>query len=205
LSEISPLKIYQILKLEKARLMKPRLFYCNSRSAAGLDQYLDCPDLSQAETKFTDKSEDGDQDDLRKHTRRWVLEKLSSILPTSPRVSSVDMDEAPPARPGSPSMGRKEGRNSVNDRVTLSARAKELAAQDTMMGRKPKEEARAKIVSDMTANFFNTRLQKKEKANSEVIADNVGEAIDLAPVSEEPMTLNEPMEKPSSSRLSIEA
>ena len=133
------------------------------------------------------------------------LDKLSSILATSPRVSSVDMEEAPPARPGAPAMGRKEGRNSVNDRVTLSAKAKDMAAQDTMIGRRPKEEARAKIVSDMTSNFFNTRLQKKEKAASEVVAETVNEAIEFAPNREEPVLQHEAAERPSGPRLSIEA
>ncbi len=131
------------------------------------------------------------------------MEKLSSILATSPRVSSVDMEDAPPARPGAPAMGRKEGRNSVSDRVTLSDKAKDLAAQDTMIGRRPKEEARAKIVSDMTASFFNTRLQKKEKPASEVVVDTAREAVAMIPREESAQV--EPAERQMSPRLSIEA
>jgi hypothetical protein len=108
----------------------------------------------------------------------WKMEKLSSILPTSPRVQSVDLDEAPPARPGAPSLGRKEGRNSINDRVSLSPRAKEMAAQETMMGRNPKEISRAQKVEALNRRFFETRLQKPEIAPAQTaeIADRVNEA-----------------------------
>jgi hypothetical protein len=90
------------------------------------------------------------------------MDKISSILPSNPRVQSVDMDEAPPARPGAPAFGRKAGRNTVSDRVSLSQKAKDLAAQDTMMVKNPKEASRAKKVEELNRRFFETRLQKPE-------------------------------------------
>ena len=55
------------------------------------------------------------------------MEKLSSILPASPRVKSVDTSESAPARPGAPAIGRPAGRNTVKDRLSISADAKEMA------------------------------------------------------------------------------
>lgn len=86
------------------------------------------------------------------------MDKISSILSGSPRVKSVDISEAPPVRPGAPSNGRPEGRNSLKDRITLSERAKDLALQDTLAIKNPKETARAKMVDEVSKNFFNTRL-----------------------------------------------
>ena len=38
------------------------------------------------------------------------MEKLSSILPKSPRTQNVDNSKAQPARPGAPLLGRPMGR-----------------------------------------------------------------------------------------------
>ncbi len=112
------------------------------------------------------------------------MEKISSILPASPRVQSVDLDEAPPARPGAPAFGRKQGRNTVQDRITLSQKAKEMAAQDTMMVRNPKEAARAQKVEELNKRFFETRLQKPEVApagpRTEEIVQDLNEAIETS-------------------------
>lgn len=92
------------------------------------------------------------------------MEKLSSILPGSARVKSVDMRDAKPRRPGAPSFGAPEGRNTVQDRVTLSQAAATAAGEtirDKVMD-KPnytaKEFQSAKSVDDVTNNFFETRL-----------------------------------------------
>lgn len=90
------------------------------------------------------------------------MEKLSSILPSSSRITSVDIDESPPARPGSPSFGRKMGVNSVRDRVSLSPQAKEMAASQTLLGKNPKEISQAKAIGELNRRFFDTRLNPTE-------------------------------------------
>lgn len=136
------------------------------------------------------------------------MEKISSILPGNPRVHSVDLEEAPPARPGAPAFGRKPGRNTVSDRITLSAKAKEMAAQDTMMVKNPKELSRSKMVEELNRRFFETRLQKPEKEvpQSQTVVDNMTETIDEAPISlRENATPYEMPEETKATRLSIEA
>lgn len=133
------------------------------------------------------------------------MEKLSSILPSSSRVASVDLDEAPPARPGAPAFGRKVGRNTVSDRVTLSKQAKEMAAQDTLMGKNPKEVARSKMVDEVNKKFFETRLKpiEKESPRTEEIAEQVFEAPEVEMAAEEAISAYEPKVQ-KSPRLSIE-
>jgi hypothetical protein len=56
------------------------------------------------------------------------MEKISGIIPASPRTSVADTAAAQPARPGAPLMGRPMGKNSLGDRITLSKAAAELRA-----------------------------------------------------------------------------
>lgn len=108
------------------------------------------------------------------------MEKLSSILPSSPRIKSVDLDEAPVARPGSPRFGKKQGRNTIADQVTVSAQARARADEAQKVGRDPKEIARGKMVEDLSKNFFETRLIKNQP-KSEEIAEAVESNIEMEP------------------------
>jgi len=136
------------------------------------------------------------------------MDKISSILPGNPRVQSVDLDDAPPARPGAPSFGRKAGRNTINDRVTLSQKAKDMAAQETVMKKDPKEVSRTKMVEELNRRFFETRLQKPEAMapRSEEIAERVTEAAEenLGNIRETVPQYEAPQEA-QPQRLSIEA
>lgn len=87
------------------------------------------------------------------------MDKLSSILPSSPRVKSVDLKSAHPARPGAPRFGRPQGSVS-SDRMTLSSAAKDMAFQETLAARNPREEAHSQIAKDVTRKFFETRLDE---------------------------------------------
>lgn len=112
------------------------------------------------------------------------MEKISSILKSSPRVKSVDMASAAPVRPGAPTYGAPVGRNSVADRITLSERAKDLAMQDTLALRNPKEASRAKMVEEINRNFFESRLDKEEPTVSERAATSLTTAVKLSPSEE---------------------
>lgn len=116
------------------------------------------------------------------------MEKLSSILPTSPRVRSVDMDEAPPARPGAPSYGKKAGRNTVTERAATAQKTKLAVAPSTTRVLDPKEVARGKIVDDLARNFFETRLQKPvavPSASEQVIDNLEPDEVGMDPVYEQ--------------------
>ncbi len=112
------------------------------------------------------------------------MEKLSSILPSSPRIKSVDLDEAPPARPGAPKFGRKQGRNTIGDQVTMSAQARALSADSIKAAKDPKEFARGKMVEDISRNFFETRLNKSQP-KSEEITEKIESSNELDPSREQ--------------------
>ena len=85
------------------------------------------------------------------------MDKLSSILPTSPRVQNVDLSDSPPVRPGTPTFGRAVGANTIKDRMSLSQEAKDIAFKDTLAGMNPKEAKSAKIADDVSKKFFETK------------------------------------------------
>ena len=135
------------------------------------------------------------------------MEKLSSILPSTGRVTSVDLEEAPPARPGSPTFGRKVGTNTVRDRVSLSPQAKEMAAKETLLGKNPKEVSRAKAVGEINRKFFETRLKPAIESRvpvSEQVAEQQVELEESAPIKEQAVSQYEPPTQ-SQPRLSVEA
>lgn len=99
------------------------------------------------------------------------MEKLSSILPASARVKSVDLSEAKPRRPGAPSFGTPVGTTAAKDRVTLTS-AEDAAKEAPTY--KNKDARGAKIANDIATKFFETRLLKEElgtKPRSEAVAE----------------------------------
>ncbi len=152
-----------------------------------LELSLVLEDWSQVETSSTDQLSEEIRKISYSHTRRCVLDKLSSIIPANARVKSVDMEEAPPARPGAPAFGRKPGNNAIKDKITLRAQAKELAGKEPQL--KPQaqlEISRSKMVDEINKKFFDTRLKPAETktAATEQIAQNVLDFADEAPVTQ---------------------
>ena len=60
------------------------------------------------------------------------MEKISGIIPASPRTKAVDTSNSQPARPGAPAFGRPMGKNSLGDRITLSKVAEEMRAAEAL-------------------------------------------------------------------------
>ena len=135
------------------------------------------------------------------------MDKLSSILPASPRVTSVDTSDSPPARPGAPTLGKRAGITTIGDRFTLSQNAKELVAKDTMMGRNPKDAAQAKMVEKINRDFFNTRVKpvEKEIPVSEEVSAREMDIADRVPPMEQAIEQYEDQAPEPTGRLSIEA
>lgn len=55
------------------------------------------------------------------------MDKISGIIPSSPRVLAVDLKDAAPVRPGTPSFGRPQGVSSLNQ-TTIDYRHPSLSA-----------------------------------------------------------------------------
>lgn len=133
------------------------------------------------------------------------MEKISGILPASPRTKVAEISSAQPARPGAPAFGRPMGRNSLGDRITLSKeleRMKETGVipepPTAVTYKNPAEASKLKIIDDLNAKFF-SHPKEVAKDNSltrseqtlKSVEDNTGFTTPTAPPRQEIHDLQE--------------
>jgi hypothetical protein len=82
------------------------------------------------------------------------MEKISGIVPSSPRTKAVDLRDAPPIRPGAPGFGRPEGVSSLREaRIgETAARAAEIS-RDQLSWR-TKDQKQAAMAREVSERFF---------------------------------------------------
>lgn len=86
--------------------------------------------------------------------RRCSMNKISGILPNNARISSVDLRESGPVRPGQPNYGRGEAL--VTKRGTPKLFVQEVGnAYKQLSQAKLKEKRGAHIADELSNNFFN--------------------------------------------------
>lgn len=116
--------------------------------------------------------------------RRCLVEKISSILPSSPRVKAVDVTRSTPVRPGAPSFGRPQGKNSLGD--TQEAMAAEervnLATKNSnpALAAKLSAEDAASLAVDTSVdrvNFSKTGERSTQKNAEQVTADKSSDKV----------------------------
>lgn len=92
------------------------------------------------------------------------MEKISGIIPSSPRLSSVDLNEASPVRPGTPSFGRPQGVSTLSEpSVSMDTARKGAAIHREMMDWRSKDERDAAMVAEMSNRFFVKNQRRAEK------------------------------------------
>ena len=128
------------------------------------------------------------------------MQKISRIVPGSPRVSGVDMKSASAVRPGTPSFGRPVGESTEIARGNLTTAQKAVNAREEMDARRKLGE-QPEIVKNLTEQFF---LQKASgpdtRSTVELINDGVEDGVEV-PV--QPMNRKEFV--PPGSYLDVEA
>ncbi|MGZ3775507.1 MAG: hypothetical protein ACXVCY_16425 [Pseudobdellovibrionaceae bacterium] len=89
------------------------------------------------------------------------MEKISGIIPASPRTQVADVSVAQPARPGALALGRPMGKNSLGDRITLSKQAEELRQTGMLpepeaspVYKNPAETKKLKVIDELNKKFF---------------------------------------------------
>ncbi len=89
------------------------------------------------------------------------MDKISSILPASPRMKVAELSAAQPARPGAPLMGRPEGKNSMGDRITLSKEMEKMRETGELPALEPAptykntaENSKKQAIDDLNKKFF---------------------------------------------------
>ncbi len=100
------------------------------------------------------------------------MEKISGILPSSSRVSSVDMRDAAPIRPGTPSFGRPEGVSSLRDAKVGETAARASRLSQDRLDWKSKDSNQAAIARDISDSFFINRKANAMKESASQVADS---------------------------------
>lgn len=89
------------------------------------------------------------------------MQKISGILPSTPRIASVDMNESSAMRPGGPSFGRPVGVSELSSRGDVKISTAQIAGQrhDELLGLRSKELRDAESVKRLSDGFFMKRVQ----------------------------------------------
>jgi hypothetical protein len=80
------------------------------------------------------------------------MDKISGIIPQTPRTASKRFTDSTPVRPGAPQFGRPEGSSEIKDRVSIT----NVQSTDLKPYRNPREAANVKIVDSLSRKFFLT-------------------------------------------------
>ena len=96
------------------------------------------------------------------------MEKISGILPSSSRVSSVDLKESGPVRPGAPGFGRAEGVSTVRDAKIGETAGRAVKISQDQLDWRTKDMQNAATVRELSDRFF-----KGNQKSAEPMADRV--------------------------------
>jgi len=91
------------------------------------------------------------------------VEKISQIVKGNARVSTVDLKDAAPVRPGAPTFGRPVG-ESTSRRSFAESTAHRAAAIHNELMEKKKAVAQDETVNKLAEQFFMTRIRRPETA-----------------------------------------
>ncbi len=92
------------------------------------------------------------------------MDKISGIIPSSPRVTNVDMKDSAPVRTSVPLFGRNEAPTRMGDSVSR------LRPEDLMgnqVGWRAKDAKQAQIVNDVASSFF-MKSKPQDRTSSDV-------------------------------------
>lgn len=99
-----------------------------------------------------------------------MVQKISSILPSSPRLTTVDLNSGQAARPGSPSFGRRMGESNLSKNSIVRSAHSALRKGEEMQGANIKEREHSSIVTNMADNFFK---KKEQIAQEEMLVNDI--------------------------------
>ena len=109
------------------------------------------------------------------------MEKISGILASSPRVTSADLKESGPIRPGAPGFGRAEGSSALRDRKNeVDVQRTSQAIQQTMQDWRGKETLHSNLAKEMSDRFF---MQERPAAQAAAISAAEAHESELEPES----------------------
>lgn len=110
------------------------------------------------------------------------MEKISGILPSSTRITSVDLKSSGSVRAGTPNYGRPVGVTAAAKREMAAADARAQVLHEKQMAKRSGDE-KADMVQRMADNFFNTRNKATDTISASEFMDMDPDA-DLNPLTE---------------------
>jgi hypothetical protein len=115
------------------------------------------------------------------------MDKISGILPSSSRISGVDLKEAPPTRPGAPGFGRPEGISTLKDSLGPQDTARRgIDAKADQMDWRHKDAHNSQIVQGITDGFFAKNKKNVGDGGPETRADE-SVTVKNAPIFQSPV------------------
>lgn len=99
------------------------------------------------------------------------MDKISGILPSSSRVASVDMKEANPVRPGTPSFGRPEGASALRDAKLGTTASRAAGISREQLDWRSKDMQNAATVRELADNFFKGNQKSANDQTIEKVTD----------------------------------
>lgn len=96
------------------------------------------------------------------------MEKISGIVAGSNRVTSVDLKNASPVRPGTPAFGRPVSASTPSSRPTVTTSERAEAAREALQESRARD-PKADIVSGLADRFFmKNKTIAEQEPNSEI-------------------------------------
>ena len=93
------------------------------------------------------------------------MDKISGIVKASPRLTSVDLRDAAPVRPGTPSFGRPEAVSSLKEPLSFGvATPKSVSIQNEALDWRAKDSQKAAIATELSEKFFIKNRTQAEPA-----------------------------------------
>lgn len=95
------------------------------------------------------------------------MEKISGIIPSSSRVASVDMKEAPPVRPGTPGFGRAEGVSALREQTMNGGNTAQRSSgiQAEHLDWRSKDLQHANVAKQVSDRFFAKNKQTADEVS----------------------------------------
>ena len=106
------------------------------------------------------------------------MEKISSILPSTARIKSVDLKDGQAVRPGGPSFGRTIGSSPISKVAQQSTAQIALGKHEELMDRRTKDQKHAEMVKNISDGFFMKRINTPKEAMIS-IEDPIEQSFDM--------------------------
>ncbi|MCB0389738.1 MAG: hypothetical protein KDD58_00535 [Bdellovibrionales bacterium] len=87
------------------------------------------------------------------------MQKISGILPSSSRLTSVDVKDAGAVRPGAPTFGRPVGESNLFKNSVVRSAHQAIQKHNELWSERSEQHDKAQVIQDMADSFFKSKNQ----------------------------------------------